>query len=200
VGEEVKQERGKLEGASKLTTALIFDSEEVAALYKDFFSKAVGYLIKRFAFQEADAMDIASQAFCEFLGGKGDSYDPQKGASLCTWLIRRASHRAQDFLRRQERQGRMADKVYKLKRHGSNPEEDVLANERTRNREKLISQLPSDLRILCELLIEEYRPHDIAVMLQIPVREIRNAQQRLRRALDRLAQELGLSVDDLIER
>jgi DNA-directed RNA polymerase specialized sigma24 family protein len=44
--------------------------------------------------------------------------------------------------------------------------------------------LPSDVRIIGELLAEGYKPHDIAVLLQIPVSAVQARQRRLRR-LDR---------------
>jgi hypothetical protein len=40
---------------------------------------------------------------------------------------------------------------------------------------------PSDVRIIHQLLAEGYKPHDIAVLLQIPVSAIRARRRRLRR-------------------
>jgi len=41
--------------------------------------------------------------------------------------------------------------------------------------------LPSDVRVIGELLDEGYKPHDIAVLLQIPLSAVRAKLRRLRR-------------------
>ncbi|MBI3949836.1 MAG: hypothetical protein HY314_05220 [Acidobacteria bacterium] len=51
--------------------------------------------------------------------------------------------------------------------------------------------LSSDVRIIAELLVEGYKPLDIAVLLQIPVSAVRARLRRLRR-FQRLGNEVAL--------
>jgi DNA-directed RNA polymerase specialized sigma24 family protein len=164
-----------------------FPPEQAHQVYERCYKRMVALLMTKFHFDQSTAQDVSSIAIVEALYNANSAYDPKKEMQPCAWLLNRALLRAKDHLRKRRKEvswDHIAEPSYTMD-HSDGP------------RRKLIQSLPTDLRELFDLLVAFRTPRDVAAFLQVDVKDIRLQQQRLRRAIQNAARELGYTRKDL---
>jgi RNA polymerase sigma factor (sigma-70 family) len=170
--------------------------EEIRQLYEDCYPKMVSYVMHEFGFQQSDAQEIASQALTEEISPGGSKFNPSRGMSLLSWMIRKAVFRAKDELHKRKRR----------KTYISIDTEDVniegnpgIETPQSANRRKLIQKLPEELRIVFELTSHEHTAEEIAEILEMKVMRVRYLQRKLKPEVVRIAKKLQFKPEDLFD-
>lgn len=173
---------------------------ELSSLYKSFVPKALSFLLNKYRMADADARDLVNQVFVEAFYGPGSQYDSTKAHGSCSWLLTKVDLRAIDFYRARKRRNDLHEKAARIEPvPAPNPEVLYCQGQHEKNQVELFAQLPNDLKRVWKVL-RRHRPTQAARILHMDYREIKNAQQRLRRFLKRLTRQLGFQPEDLFGR
>jgi DNA-directed RNA polymerase specialized sigma24 family protein len=111
-------------------------------------------------------------------------------------MVRKASFRAQDELR----------KIKRRKTYTHIDTDDVsiegepgIETPQAENRRKLIAGLPAELQIVFELTSQEYTAEEIAEILEMKVQRVRYLQRKLKTEVSRIAKKLRFKPEDLFD-
>jgi RNA polymerase sigma factor (sigma-70 family) len=168
--------------------------EQIRQLYEDCYATMVAYVMHKYRLNQFDAQEIASQAILEEISPTGTKYDATRGVPLAVWMVRKASFRAQDELRKRKRRKayiNIDDVNIEV-----NPE---IETPQSQNRHKLMQALPENLRVIFELTSQEYTAVEIAEILETDVMKVRYLQRKLKPEVVRIAKKLRFNPEDLFD-
>jgi RNA polymerase sigma factor (sigma-70 family) len=170
--------------------------DDLSKLYEDCYGAMVAYVMRKYGFNQSDAQEIASQALLEELSPGGSKFDPSRNVPFIVWMVRKASFRAHDELRkRKHRKTYIHIDAEELGIKG----DPGIETPQARNRKKLLQALPERLRIIFELTSHGYSAEEIARMLEMKIMRVRYLQRTLRTAVVQIAKELELKPEDLFD-
>jgi RNA polymerase sigma factor (sigma-70 family) len=170
--------------------------EDIDKLYEDCYGAMVAYVMRKYSFNQADAQEIASQALVEELTPGGSKFDPSRGVPFIVWMVRKASFRAHDELRkRKQRKTYIHIDAEEL----SIKADPGIETPQARNRRRLLEALPEKLRTIFELTSHGYSAQEIADILEMKVMQVRYLQRTLRTAVVRIAKDLQFTPEDLFD-
>src|SRR5262245_56681017 len=168
--------------------------EEIRKLYEDCYLKMVAYVMHEYRFSQADAEEIASQAILEEISPGGRKFDPSRSVPLSVWMVRKASFRAMDELRKRKRR-----KAYINIDDVSIEVSPAVETLQSQNRQRLMQALPEKLRIIFELTSHENTAEEIADILEMNVMQVRYLQRKLKTEVVRITKKLRLKPEDLFD-
>ena len=176
--------------------------EDIGKLYES-YGVMVSYIMHKYGFNQADAQEIASQALLEELSQGGAKFDPSRGVPLISWMVRKASFRAYDELRKRKQR---KSYIYIDAEDVSIEGKSGIETPQAQNREKLLRALsgghggpPSQLRTIFELTSQGYSAKEISEILEIKVMRVQYLQRTLKTEVVRIAKELQLKPEDLFD-
>lgn len=175
---------------SDLIQAIRRDSGAIEELYLRHRSRIIRYAARRCE-QPADVADVVALTFLAVLQ-HSDSYDPSRGA-VVPWLIGIAHNQMVGFVRREQRQRTITERVVQVRTLTNNDlirlEEQIDASRDSVVLERALAKLSVPQREAFWLVAHDgLTPAEAAAALQIPPGVFRLRLSRARRALRR---ELG---------
>lgn len=172
-------------------------NQELTNIYQCYRPKAVALLRRKYRLQECDAFDIADQTFIEAFYGNGRKFDPVKAGNGVAWLLRKANHRALDFLRSTKRRDRLHNEASAAGNgHPMDPDRLYRRKLQETNRRALFDKLPEESKKLWNLL-RQYPPAEVARLLSMTLETVQRNQEKLKRQIKRIASELNLQPGEL---
>lgn len=143
------------------------------------------------------AKDLVQEAFIKVYK-QLDKYDQQ--GSFSSWLYKVAINHCMDVFRTKSYQMKQVEINEEKMINDSHPEVIFLKKEKSRQLEKLISQLPEDERIIILLkYANELSYNEISDMLNIPLSDVRNKLHRAKKKMRTTIQQQGGEFNVLSE-